>query len=439
MKQSVKLLIPLIVVIAIIVYLIFLPEKEREISYTAPLPDLTIDSASVVKIEIKEPNKIIILENVGGVWNITYPIVFQADPLSVSQLLHGFSKFRIGSLISSNPEKQSIFQVDSTGTMITFTDRSGKTKSLIIGKMGPSFSEVYFRVPDSKNVYLGDGVDSWTINKNLREWRDKTIIQTGTIAIRQVVYNVGSKSFTLVKDTSGWVMGGKIVDESEVKPLLNGISNLRADDFIDSSMEFTQKPIVMHVAAAEDVTLSLYPSLPDSSRYFIKTSKGPHIYVVSKWSVSELLKPLEKSGIIIRGERQVTEVRKETPVEKPKVQTKEEVKTPPVKTVEEQQKPPVKPVQKPVSKILSRRQRESDTTASREPTLETPEKVTEQKAQQMPPDEEGELIVHTVTRGETMTSIAKKYGVTPEQIIKWNLLKSISVKPGQELYIYVKK
>ncbi len=38
-----------------------------------------------------------------------------------------------------------------------------------------------------------------------------------------------------------------------------------------------------------------------------------------------------------------------------------------------------------------------------------------------------------------MTTIAKQYGVTVEQILKWNLLKSIGVKPGQELYIYVKK
>jgi len=38
-----------------------------------------------------------------------------------------------------------------------------------------------------------------------------------------------------------------------------------------------------------------------------------------------------------------------------------------------------------------------------------------------------------------MQLIAKKYSVTVEQILKWNILKSITVKPGQELYIYVKK
>jgi LysM repeat protein len=38
-----------------------------------------------------------------------------------------------------------------------------------------------------------------------------------------------------------------------------------------------------------------------------------------------------------------------------------------------------------------------------------------------------------------MTSIAQQYKVSVEQILKWNLLKSISVKPGQELYVYQKK
>ena len=54
-------------------------------------------------------------------------------------------------------------------------------------------------------------------------------------------------------------------------------------------------------------------------------------------------------------------------------------------------------------------------------------------------DDDGDLTVHTVVKGETMPIIAKKYNVTVEQILKWNLLKSIAVRPGPELYIYVKK
>jgi LysM repeat protein len=440
MNKNIKLLIPLIVVLAVIVYILFSPQDERQSSYESPLPKLTIDSGAVVKIEIKQPGKSIILENVGGVWNLTYPILFQADPISIAQLLHGFSKFRVSSLISANPEKQHVFQVDSSGTAITFTDRGGNATALIVGKMGPSFSEVYFRLPDSKNVYLGDGVDSWTINKAIKDWRNKTIVQTGADAIRKIEYTVGSKNIIVQKDSNGWTSNGKLLEESEVRPLLTGIQNLKADDFIDSALTLTQRPIIMDINAAENVSLSIYPILPDSNRYIIKTSKNPQAYLASKWSVGELIKPLEKSGLMPKAVRQVTE--EAAPVIKPA----EEIKVPPVKVAEEDKKPVEKPVTKPVSKILSRRKQEAkDTSAAVEKPVAQPEKPAVKNAepakqvQQQIPDDEGDLIVHTVARGETMTAIAKKYNVTAEQIIRWNLLKSISIKPGQELYIYVKK
>ncbi|MGA9116721.1 MAG: LysM domain-containing protein, partial [Bacteroidota bacterium] len=54
-------------------------------------------------------------------------------------------------------------------------------------------------------------------------------------------------------------------------------------------------------------------------------------------------------------------------------------------------------------------------------------------------EDEGELTVHTVRRGETIQSVATRYSVTPEQIRKWNSLKSEFLSPGTELYVFVKK
>ena len=45
-------------------------------------------------------------------------------------------------------------------------------------------------------------------------------------------------------------------------------------------------------------------------------------------------------------------------------------------------------------------------------------------------------ITHTVKRGESLGSIAKKYGVTVTNIKKWNNLRSDTVHPGQKLKIY---
>ena len=44
--------------------------------------------------------------------------------------------------------------------------------------------------------------------------------------------------------------------------------------------------------------------------------------------------------------------------------------------------------------------------------------------------------VHTVRKGETLSGIAKRYGVTPEQLTAWNKLASPSVRRGTRLRIF---
>ncbi|MBI3364560.1 MAG: DUF4340 domain-containing protein, partial [Ignavibacteriae bacterium] len=152
MNRSTVFLVGLLLVLGVIVFFLLPGEGERESSYKPGEIHFTVDSSSTLKIEIQRPGKSVTLENVGGKWTITSPILYAADQNTVHQLLSGLSKFKAGSLISSNPEKQSLFQVDSSGTKLTVTDRSGTITSFIIGKMGPSFSEVYFRLPNSKDV-----------------------------------------------------------------------------------------------------------------------------------------------------------------------------------------------------------------------------------------------------------------------------------------------
>src|SRR5258708_18821347 len=169
MNRSTIFLVTLLLVLGAITYFLLPSENERETSYKPAAVSFSADSASVVKIDIQQKSKSITLENVGGKWSITSPIHYAADPAVVKQLVSGISNFKIGSLISSNPEKQNLFQVDSTGTKIVVTDRTGKASSMIVGKMGPSFSEVYIRLPETKDVYLGEGIDTWTLNNEVKD------------------------------------------------------------------------------------------------------------------------------------------------------------------------------------------------------------------------------------------------------------------------------
>jgi LysM repeat protein len=458
MNRSTIILISILVVLGVIVFFLIPGEKEQETSYKPAEIHFSIDSASTVKIEIQRPGKSVTIENIGGKWTITSPVRYNADPSVVNQLLSGCVRFKIGSLISSNPEKQYLFQVDSSGTKVTLTDRSGKSSGIILGKMGPSFSDIYFRLPGSNEVYLGQGIDSWLVSKDIKDWRDKTIISQPSETIRDLTYQVGSKQYTFHRDSTGWKSDSKSFDPNAMNTTLSALSNLRADDFIDTALKTPTQPITIQIHGNESSTIQLSPSRPDSSKYFVQTPNSQTLFVISKWTALQLLKPVEQHAPAIT-RPSITST--QTPAVSPSITPgakKVAVKNPPaqIKPIVPQSaktNPPPGPITKKESPSLKRSPVSEPKKTVPSPPVATTTKETSNPApatqsahpkvkstsSQGTDEDEGDLSVYTVMKGETMTSVAKKFNVTVEQILKWNLLKSISVKPGQELYIYQRK
>jgi LysM repeat protein len=464
MKRSPIFVIGFLVVLAGIVFLL-LPSGEREASERQPAVSVKIDSASTVKIELRRPSRTIVLDNVGGRWTITSPGHYSADPVIINKLISDISRLTVGSLISSNPEKQHLFQVDSTGTFVTVGDRSGKSVSFIVGKMGPSFSEVYFRMPEANNVYLAEGIDSWSVNREVRDWRDKTILMAPNETVKELSYSIGGKQFLFHRDSSGWKAGDRTIEPSDINPPLTTLASLKADDFLDDGVTEKSAPITLGVHWLENTTLMLYPRLPDSSKYVVQSSASSQLFVINKWTAQQLLKPVQQPGPSASPAR-VTAAQFKAPAPVaanpvPKKAPPVTVKPEPRKTVTAKpspadgakREPVTKPVQNPVTESKPLQQQKVPPPVQiktepppvkevpkEKPPVQTPPAKANPAPQPVSPtaDTDGDLQVHTVLRGETMQTIAKKYNVSVEQILKWNLLKSIVTKPGQELYIYTK-
>ncbi len=470
MNRSTVILLFLLLALGAITYFLLPSGAERQTSYEAHDVHFTVDSASVMRIEIKRPLSLTTLQNVGGTWMVTTPFHYTADPASVQQLVGGLSKFKVGSPVSSNPEKQRLFQVDSLGTFVTVTDRNGASQSLVVGKMGPSFSEVYFRLPDGKDVYLGEGIDSWMFTKEPKEWRNKTILASHTEGIKELEFTVGNMTTSFVRDSAGWRSGDKLAPIERINPSLTALMELKADDFIDSLVQFKYRPLTLKIKGTEDVALSLYPLDADSARYALQTSKSPQLFVVSKYIAGQIMTPVEgpsRPGTA-RQRAAVPEKKRPRPVvvEQKPVPPKHEAGTITAPAVTQkkptpQSVPTTKAVQQPVQKkSVPEKPAVQKSVPEKTPPVVIPTPVhtapgaaqtkTPGAAQSKTPattpsktsaaaEDEGDLNVHTVKRGETMTTIAKQFNVTVDQIIKWNQLKSISVHPGQELYVFIKK
>jgi hypothetical protein len=293
MSRTTSLLIGLFLLLAIIVYLILPSGKEREMSYKPAILDLSIDSAAVVKLEVHRPGNSVTIENIGGKWFITAPIHSAADPSAVAQTIGAIRRLKLGSLVSSNPERQHLFQVDTTGTRLAITDRSGKTLALVVGKSGPSYTEVYFRLAEAKDVYLGEGLDAWRLNQELKDWRDKRIFSTIADSLRELRLSHRGRTISLFRDGTRWRSGNDTVAANVITPFLNTLTNLTANDFVDTLFQPKTQPFLLTVRTGEETTLSFYPQLPDTSNYFVQTSRTPQGFILNKWTVRELMKPME--------------------------------------------------------------------------------------------------------------------------------------------------
>lgn len=293
MNRSLGILLVVFLLLAGVAYLYWPSGEERETSYDVPVAAVSFDSAATVKIDIQRPGKVMTLENVGGKWMITSPGQHEANQASVTQLLSGLQQFKAGSLVSSNPEKQGLFQVDSAGTKLSVQDRSKKSTTLIIGKSGPSFSDFYFRMDGSNDVYVGEGLTVWSLNQEVKDWRDKSIYTMSSDSITQIEAIVGEKEYLLRKDSSSWSLNNEKIEDGEVTPALSTLSGLRAEDFVDTIPRLESRHLVLTIQGSAPGTLSFYPQQPDSSRYIVQTTRSSQLYVVGKFTVGQLLKPFE--------------------------------------------------------------------------------------------------------------------------------------------------
>jgi len=406
MKRSTYSWLGLAVIVLLVAYYIIRPTERKEESYQLPDIQLALDITKVIKIEIERNKQSMRMERVHDVWKVTDPVNFVVDDEAIYRLLEGMAKFKLTGLISSNPQKYGTFEVDDKATTLTVTYSDGKSVALMIGKTGPTPNQTYVRPISSNSVYLARGLATVAVNKELRDWRLRTIYHVDPNTIKYFKIESDTGTFTLRRDGNRWLANRKPVSNRSVNPVLTALSYVRADDFVDTALIISSpRELHVEVAATDVARMDIYGEGKNRTHYFLKTSFAPTIFVVSNAMVSDLRKLV---GML--SPRPSTIAMKET------VATKLSWQQPHITQKDTEIS---KAAQQVLSAIFSQQ------------SLSSPASTTQ--------EEQSELIIHTMQKGQSLADVAKKYSVTVDQLKKWNLLKTDQVKPGMDLYVYTKK
>jgi hypothetical protein len=285
MKRNTLMLAGLFVILLIIAFLVLQKPGEQSANSASSGLMYIIDSLAVDKITIKTPASSLLLEKRGAEWFVAQPVNYRADQAAVGQIIHSVKNLEIKTVVSSKPDKQSVFQVDQTGTQVTLYEKGADKASFILGKMGGSYSESYVRRANSNDVITVEGASGDMFNRPVKDWRDKTILTVPKENIKTVQYQYGDTIFTVSFSDSVWVVGKEKVQQSAMEGLLTALSNVQADDFIDTTI--SPKITASISFAGAQLRFSFDKS---ASRYAVQSSTSPQWFVMEQWKANQLLK-----------------------------------------------------------------------------------------------------------------------------------------------------
>jgi hypothetical protein len=287
MKRNTLILAGMLVLLVIAAFLVLERPGERSVASDSGAMLVSYDSAAISKIEIRSGAERVILQREGSGWMLTSPLRAKADDAGIHQILSKAKTIAMKALISSNPEKQSLFQIDSTGTLVKLYEGETERAAFRIGKPGSSYTESYVRREGSNDVYLTDGMLTYTFVKPPRDWRDKAITRLPQESIKNVRFQYGDTTFTMAFQDSVWRIDGAPVNEYAARNLVSSLATLNADDFIDSTI--AAPPRLTAVIDIEGTQLRFHKN-PQADKYFVIASNHPQVYEMQGWHAAQVLK-----------------------------------------------------------------------------------------------------------------------------------------------------
>lgn len=402
MRTTTYVLLGALAIVMVVAFLIELPTEREDATYALPDIQLALDPARVVRVEIARGGSSVVLERSGREWEVTQPVRHPANMSAVNDLLSGFAQARLTGLVSSNPAKQALFHVNDRGTRIVFTTDDGSTIPIVVGKESPRPHQTFVRPASSTSVYLAYGITPGSVNRELRDWRDRVVYRTNPNTIDRLTVRTGDQTHILQRSASTWTVDGNVIPRSIIGPVLTSLGTLEAADFYDEKEIVNRwRLLQIEVGGRDPVRLDFYGRSLRSGEVLVRSSRSGAVSILSPSSTESLPPLLDYIEALSFTPPPVAE-----PVREPR--RTEAILVP--------QEPP-RQEQRPAETVL------------------VPQAVPE--AQPAAAIDDGDLTVHLVRRGETLESIARKYNVSPDRIKQWNLLERGSVASGMELYIFV--
>ena len=301
-KKTVILIIFLFILVGIAY---FLNRPAKKVEEAALFPGFDVEKA--VAIRINGERNALTLSKMDGRWIAVEEDNLPADNDQVKQALQTIAEIDRDNVISKNPSKQEIFEVDPNSGFEVLVQGEGETTlaHFYIGKNGPDFMSTYVRKAGSDEVVLYSGFHLKSrFDKPAETWLDRFVLLVQEPDVDRIEFSRPDGSFSIVqvRDEGKWRLETPEeaeVKEDMIKDMTQTLFNLRAANVQrlkpDQSLkEFSLDPPSLSITvgmADETTTTLLIGALNEKTEdYFIKPADRDVIYTVGAFSVNKINK-----------------------------------------------------------------------------------------------------------------------------------------------------
>jgi hypothetical protein len=302
MKRSTLITLAILVLLAIC-YLIMYQSEKQSLSEKEVGNFLTVDSGMVNKISIRRLGTVIEFQKAGEDWNVNdRGKSYLTEKGAVQQLANLAHTTSVGEIISSNPDKQMLFQVDTiTGNRVTFYRDANELVSVIIGKTGTDNQSTYVRKPESNDVYVAKGNLARFLNRPASGYRDKTLLTIDTTQIATISFKSKEIDYRIGRQDSLW----RIVpakgepanpDPQKMSNLLRQLAQIRWNSSPPEGdtvrPDFLQPTVAVDISMLDGSIKSLrfVEQGTENKVYYVQSPTGDETFIVYDYVVTNLVK-----------------------------------------------------------------------------------------------------------------------------------------------------
>lgn len=165
----------------------------------AQLPDLERDQIASLEITRPESDQAIRLERRDDTWFVTQPLEVPADQSAVSTALDKLDELEMAGTAASNPSFHERLEVDPEhGVRVVARNAGGDT--LIDMWLGAyRAGNTMLRLEGEDRVLSVRGSIKFAFNKELRDWRDRSIVELEADDVREVAWTGPNGTFRFTR------------------------------------------------------------------------------------------------------------------------------------------------------------------------------------------------------------------------------------------------